>query len=185
VTHGRQRDQSTEQADEAESPSVSLSRREFFKSAGVTGSAAAASPLALSVRETKRPSRVTGPRYLRAARSEMARDPTRCYFRPSGSRTFCEGPGVLVDESLVASDLLTDPAAWAAPEAIVEAPVLLASNILVPPSKRTLRVDEVITEPSALPADDETNSRPLMPNTPLLLEVSIPLELSPPTAPAE
>jgi hypothetical protein len=109
----------------------------------------------------------------------------RYYFLPSGSRIFCEGAAVLFDESFVASDLLTDPAAWAAPDAIAEAPALLASNILVPPSRRTLRVDEVITDPSALPADDEANSRPFIPNTPLLPEASIPLELSPPTAPAE
>jgi hypothetical protein len=106
----------------------------------------------------------------------------------SGSRAFCDEAAAPFDESFVASDLLTDPAAWAAPEAVAEEPVLLtlwASNILVPPSRRTLRVDEVITEPSALPADDEANSRPLIPNTPLLPEVSIPLELTPPTAPAE
>jgi len=85
----------------------------------------------------------------------------------------------------VASDRLTEPAAWVAPEAIAEPPALFESNILVPPSSRTLRVAEVITEPSALPVDDEANSRPSSPNTPLLPEVSMPLELSPPTAPAE
>ena len=114
-----------------------------------------------------------------------ARDRTRDYLLSSDSRIFCEGAAVLFDESFVASDLLTDPAAWAAPEAIAEPSPLFASNILVPPSRRTLRVEEVITDPCALPADDEANSRPLIPNTPLLPAASIPPELSPPTVPAE
>ena len=67
----------------------------------------------------------------------------------------------------------------------MEPPGLVESNIFVPPSSRTLRVDEVIAEPSALPAEEETISRPLTPNTPLLPEVNVPLEVSPPTAPAE
>jgi hypothetical protein len=47
VTHRRQHDQPPGPADEAESPTACLSRREFFKSAGATGLAAAASPLVL------------------------------------------------------------------------------------------------------------------------------------------
>jgi len=34
----------------------------------------------------------------------------------------------------------------------MEPPGLVESNIFVPPSSRTLRVEEVIAEPSALPA---------------------------------
>jgi hypothetical protein len=93
---------------------------------------------------------------------------------------------VLCEESFWApDDPLTAPVAWAAPEAVAAPSALSTSNILVPPSRRTLRVDEVITESCALPAEDDANPRPLIPNTPLLPEVSIPLELSPPTAPAE
>jgi hypothetical protein len=89
-----------------------------------------------------------------------------------------------LEESRVASPLLTDPAAWLALELATD-PALLESNIFVPPSSRTLRVDEAITEPSALPAEEDTMSRPLIPNTPLLPGLNTPLELSPPTAPAE
>ena len=84
----------------------------------------------------------------------------------------------------MAALLLTDPAAWLVPEVATD-PALSESNIFVPPSSRTLRVDEVITEPSALPVEEETRSSPLSPNTPLLPDVNTPLELSPPTAPAE
>lgn len=83
------------------------------------------------------------------------------------------------------AELLADPVASAALEAMAESLVLFESNILVPPSKRTLRVEEVITEPPALPADDEASARPSIPNTPLLPEVSMPLEVTPPTAPTE
>jgi hypothetical protein len=47
VTHNRQNGPSADQAGEAESPAVCVSRREFFKSAGATGLAAASTPLAL------------------------------------------------------------------------------------------------------------------------------------------
>ncbi len=47
VTHPRQHDQPAEPAGDVEQSSVSLSRREFFRSAGVTGLAAAATSLAL------------------------------------------------------------------------------------------------------------------------------------------
>ena len=60
----------------------------------------------------------------------------------------------------------------------MEPPGLVESNIFVPPSSRTLRVEEVIAEPSALPAEEETISRPLTPNTPLLPEVNVPLEVA-------
>lgn len=80
--------------------------------------------------------------------------------------------------------MLTDPAAWLVPEVAAD-PALLESNIFVPPSNRTSRVDEVITEPSALPDEEEAISSPLSPNTPLLPDLNTPLELSPPTAPAE
>jgi len=86
---------------------------------------------------------------------------------------------VLFDESFAA---LAEPAA---PDAIAAPVALFESNILEPPSRRTLRVEEVITEPCALPADDEASSRPEIPNTPRLPEVSIPLAPTPPTAPAE
>ena len=42
MAHSRQHDHPAEQAEPIESPSVSLTRREFFKSAGATGLAAAA-----------------------------------------------------------------------------------------------------------------------------------------------
>ena len=97
----------------------------------------------------------------------------------------CEAGPALFDESFVVAELPTEPAAPAAPDAIAEPVALLDSNILEPPSRRTLRVDEVITEPCALPVDDESSSRPGAPKTPRLPELSIPLELIPPTAPAE
>ena len=132
----------------------------------------------------RRPSRVTGPllyppfRYSKRAECS--------YLLSSGCRARCEGAAELFDASFVGPERLTDPAASAAPEAIAEPPpARFESNICVPPSRRTLRVDDVITEPSALPAEDEATSRPLIPNTPWLPEVSIPLAFNPPTAPAE
>ena len=97
----------------------------------------------------------------------------------------CEAASALFDESFVVAELPTEPAAPAAPDAVAAPVALLESNILEPPSRRTLRVDEVTTEPCALPIDDESSSRPGAPKTPRLPELSIPLELIPPTAPAE
>jgi len=55
VTHDRRPDHPAEHSDAAEPPSDSLSRRGFFKGAGVTGLAAATSPLVLFGAEAKTP----------------------------------------------------------------------------------------------------------------------------------
>src|SRR5580700_8016988 len=74
-------------------------------------------------------------------------------------------------------DLFSNGTYWACP--------VVRSRSCVPLSRWTFFVVETIMDPCVALDAAESIERPSMPNTPLLLEASRPIEVSPPTAPEE